>query len=299
MDRQQWIASEFEQRRDALQRLAFGLLGVRSDAEDAVQETWLRLSRSDVQDIDNLGGWLNTVIARVALDMLRARRVRAQLPLTTVGPTSFEAEVEREALLGAAIGSALLVVLDRLRPPERLAFVLHDVFGISFDEIASILGRSRNAAKQLASRARSKVRGNASSEPDLPAQAELVSAFLAASRRDDFEALLWLLDPDVELVADQGATRMGIPARLSGANVVAGLFRGRAQAAQPTLIDGHCGFAWIVEQKPRVVWDVMIENGRIAHINMLASREAISVLELEPLRDTSGCDASATVTKSE
>jgi RNA polymerase sigma factor (sigma-70 family) len=282
------LFQEFEERRDYLRTLALGILGSRADADDAVQETWLRLARSDAETIDNPAGWFTSVTSRVSLDMLRARQARRTAQLTAAVAESVAAladDPEREAVMAGMIGDALTVLLETLRPAERLAFILHDVFAFRFEHIGRILGRSPAATKQLASRARAKIRG---AQPDvdepMPVHGQLVEAFLAASRRGDFGALLAILDPDVTLEADTTAARMGAPGGLAGAASVAGLFSGRAQAAQPALVDGQPGLMWIVGDRPRIVWDFVIAGGRIVHINMLAAPDTLASLDLEPLR---------------
>jgi len=282
------LSQEFEERRDSLCRLALGILGSRSDADDAVQETWLRLARSDAATIDNVAAWLATVTSRVSLDMLRARRARRAAQLTADIAESVPSPAdnpEREAFLADTIGTALTVLLETLRPPERLAFVLHDVFAFPFDDIGAILGRSPAATKQLASRARAKIQG-ASSVVDAPdaCRREIVEAFLAASRRGDFDALLSVLDPEVTLEADATIARMGAPSGLSGAASVATLFAGRAHGAHLALVDGQPGLVWTVGARARVVWDFVIDAGRIVHINMLAAHDTLAAVDLETLR---------------
>jgi len=265
------------------------MLGAEGDADDAVQEAWVRLTRVDNETIDNLGGWLTTVVARVSLDMLRARARREAAadhyeafmePPASGGP-------EHEALLADSVGTALIIVLDTLTPGERLAFVLHDMFDVPFDDISSVLGRSTAATKMLASRARHKVHGSPglTSDTDRFRQREVVDAFLAASRQGEFETLVSLLHPDVVLAADAAAVTMGAPSELRGPEAVAGMFSGRALAAQPALIDGAVGVVWVVAGRPKVAWDLIIEDGRIAHIDMLAARGTLSGLELEILEN--------------
>lgn len=283
------LADHFEAHRAHLHGVARRMLGSASEADDAVQEAWLRLSRSDAAEIENLGGWLTTVVARVSLDMLRARRSRRHVPdaLTALAdrPASTD-DPEHDALLADTVGEALLVVLDTLSPSERLAFVLHDVFAVPFAEIGAIIGRSPNAAKQLASRARLKVHG---SEPapdvDTARQRVVVDAFLAASRAGAFDALVALLDPDVVLEADPAAVRMGSPPAVRGADAVAAVFSGRAQGARAAVIDGAVGMVWAIKGNLKVVWDVAIEHGRIVHIEMLAAPETLGALELAELEN--------------
>src|SRR5213596_435811 len=244
MDEHEWLAEQFEAYRTHLRAVAYRMLGDLTEADDAVQESWLHLSRSDTSGVENLGGWLTTVVARVCLDMLRSRNSRREEPLGVHVPDPIVSredgmDPEQEALLADSVGLALLVVLDTLNPAERLAFVLHDLFAVPFDEIAPIVGRSPTATRQLASRARRRVRaGGAAPERSVLRQREVVDAFLAASRGGDFEGLLTLLDPDVVLRADPGAVPPGGSRVVHGATAVARLFSGRAQAAQPALING-------------------------------------------------------------
>jgi RNA polymerase sigma factor (sigma-70 family) len=289
MDDREWLARRFEEQRPHLRAVAYRMLGSPGEAEDAVQEAWFRLSRSDAEEIENLGGWLTTVVSRVCLDMLRSRGTRREEPLdaqrdgVAAGATG-PAEPEREALLADAIGPALLVVLDTLEPAERLAFVLHDLFAVPFDEIAPMVGRSPAAARQLASRARRRVQGATSGiDADLARQRAVVDAFLAASRDGEFEALLALLDPDVVLRADGAAVEGGAPREARGAAAVAETFAGRAKAAQPALVDGAVGLAWAQRGEVRVVFDLIITRGRIAAIELLADPDLLGQLELELL----------------
>src|SRR5207245_6606879 len=223
MDEHEWLAEQFEAYRTHLRAVAYRMLGSVSEADDAVQESWLRLSRSDTSGVENLGGWLTTVVARVCLDMPRSRETRREEPLAMHVPDPIVSredgiDPEHEALLADSVGLALLVVLNTLNPAERLAFVLHDLFAVPFDEIAPIVGRSPTATRQLASRARRRVQGAATaSDVDLTPQREVVDAFLAASRGGDFEALLAVLDPDVVLRADQTAVHMGTSEEVRGA----------------------------------------------------------------------------------
>lgn len=280
----EWLVEQFEHNRAHLRAVAYRMLGSTGEADDAVQEAWLRLSRSDTSGVQNLGGWLTTVVARVSLDMLRSRSSRREEPVGTHQGDTLEIESgddpEHAALVSDTVGSALLVVLDTLSPSERLAFVLHDVFAVPFEEIGGILGRSSKAAKQLASRARQKVQGSPLPDADPARQRIVVEAFLAASRNGDFEALVALLDPEVVLEADAAATRMGSPEQVRGAPAVAGVFSGRALGAQPALIDGAVGVVWIVGGQPKVAWDFTIELGKIVHIDMLAATESLEALDL-------------------
>jgi RNA polymerase sigma factor (sigma-70 family) len=286
-----WLAERFEGHRAHLRAVAYRMLGSASEADDAVQEAWLRLDRADTSDVQNLGGWLTTVVARVCLDMLRARRSRreephgAQPPEPTLGGEG-GIDPEREALLADSIGPALLVVLDTLAPAERLAFVLHDMFAVPFDEIAAILGRSPNAAKMLASRARRRVQGAAAvPDADLARQRAVVDAFLAASRGGDFEALLAVLDPEVVLRADGAAVGAGASREVRGAAAVAGAFSGRARFARPALVNGAVGAVWAPGGRPRVVFGFTIAGGKVVGIELLADPERLRGLDLVVLDD--------------
>src|SRR6266849_11078222 len=242
MDEHEWLAEQFEASRSHLRAVAYRMLGSLSEADDAVQESWLHLSRSDTSGVENLGGWLTTVVARVCLDMLRSRESRREEPLGVhvsepiVSPQD-GIDPEQEALLADSVGLALLVVLDTLKPAERLAFVLHDIFAMPFDEIAPIVGRSPTATRQLASRARRRVRGAARvQDPDLTYQREVVDAFLAASREGNFDALLAVLDPDVVFRADRTAVSAGASGEVRGAASVATQCSGGTQGARPALV---------------------------------------------------------------
>src|ERR671914_1530780 len=229
MDERDWLAERFEEHRTRLRAVAYRMLGSVSEADDAVQEAWLRLNRTDTSEVENLGGWLTTVVARVSLNMLRSRKARGEAPLHLPEPIVDRADgpdPEHEALLADSVGLALLVVLDTLSPPERLAFVLHDIFAVPFDEIARIVDRSPQAARQLASRARRRVRGERTvPDADLDTQREVMEAFLAAARDGDFDALLAVLHPDIVLRVDQG--RAG-SREIRGAEAVAGRAAGFA-----------------------------------------------------------------------
>jgi RNA polymerase sigma factor (sigma-70 family) len=285
-----WLAGRFEAHRGHLRAVAYRMLGSASEADDAVQEAWLRLDRADTSDVDNLGGWLTTVVARVCLDMLRSRGSRREEPLDThlPDPVTPRAEVdpEQEALLAEGVGQALLVVLDTLTPAERLAFVLHDLFAVPFDQIAAILGRSEAAAKMLASRARRRVQGTAAvPDTDRARQRAVVDAFLAASRGGDFQALLAVLDPEVVVRADPAAVQAGAPGEVRGAAAVAGTFSGRARLARPALVDGAVGAVWAPGGRPRVVFGFTITRGRIVAIDILADPERLRRLDLAALDD--------------
>jgi RNA polymerase sigma-70 factor, ECF subfamily len=286
MTEKDWLTQAFENNRSRLRAAAYRMLGSASEAEDAVQETWLRLSRTDATAIDNLGGWLTTVVARICLDMLRARKSRREEPM---GPQVPEPAVGLEATpeeteLEDSIGLALLVVLNTLSPAERVAFVLHDMFDLSFDDIAPIVGRTPVAARQLASRARRRVQGAAPApDADLTRQREIVDAFLAAARGGDLAALVAALDPDVVFRADAVAQRMGGIGELRGAEAVAGTFKGRAQAAKPALIDGAVGVAVILSGHLRIALRLTFAADKIAGIEALADPERLETLVVTPL----------------
>jgi RNA polymerase sigma factor (sigma-70 family) len=279
------LADQFEHHREHLRVVAYRMLGSVSEAEDAVQESWLRLSRTDASAVENLGGWLTTVVARVALDMLRARKSRHEdyvgswLPEPLVDQTAVDPE--HEAVLADSVGLALLVVLDMLAPAERLAFVLHDMFGMPFEEIAPIVERTPAAARQLASRARRRVRGAAPvPDPDLAQQRRVVDAFLAASRAGDFDALLEVLDPDVVFRVDTGG--IAPPARppVVGAEAVARqvLARGTplAPLARPAIVNGSAGAVVAIEGRTLAVVGFTVSNGRIVEIDVVADRSKLS-----------------------
>jgi RNA polymerase sigma-70 factor (ECF subfamily) len=263
------------------------MLGSASEADDAVQEAWLRLARADTGAVTNLGGWLTTVVARVCLDMLRARKARREEPMGPQVPEPLDGEEhspERERLLADSVGLALLVVLNTLTPAERVAFVLHDMFDLPFEEIAPIVGRSPTAARQLASRARRRVQGaEPASDADLRRQRDVVDAFLAASRNGDFDALLAVLDPDVVFRADPVAVRMGGQAEIRGAAGVAATFKGRAQAAKPALVDGEIGIAVAFGGRLRIVLVLTMADGKIAEINAIADPERVGQFDVTML----------------
>jgi RNA polymerase sigma factor (sigma-70 family) len=278
------LAERFEEHRSRLRAVAYRILGSTSDADDAVQEAWIRFSRSDTTAVDNLGSWLSTVVSRVCLNMLQARRSRPQPARDPELPEprseSPEEDPEQEALLADSVGMALMVVLDRLSPAERVAFVLHDVFAIPFDDIAPVLDRSTAATRQLASRARARVRSQeATLQAERRRQAELVDAFLAAARHGDFEALLALLDPDVILRADERAVAMGAPRETRGAQPV-GAFARRARGATPALLDGAPAAVWIQRGELRVVYRFTTNAEHITAIELVADPERIEQLDL-------------------
>jgi len=274
------LTHRFEADRAHLTSVAYRMLGSAAEADDAVQEAWLRVSRADTTEIDNLRGWLTTVVARICLDMLRSRRSRREDPIDDGLPDVAEVEhggPEDEALMADSVGLALLVVLDTLDPAERLAFVLHDVFAVSFEEIAAIVDRSPAAARQLASRARRRVRG-AQTKPDLARQRAVVDAFLAAARGGDFEGLLELLDPDVVCRADAAAAAIGADAEVRGADAVTKTFAGRARAAQPATVDGEPGLVWAQGGVARVAFAFKVVRGKIVEIEMIADPVRIAAL---------------------
>jgi RNA polymerase sigma factor (sigma-70 family) len=292
VDEREWLAERFEANRTHLRALAYRMLGSVSEADDAVQESWLRLSRTQAADVENLRAWLTTVVARVCLDMLRSRNSRREEPLGPHVPEPIVsrddgADPEHEALLADSVGLALLVVLETLGPAERLAFVLHDMFAVPFDEIAPIVGRSPAAARQLASRARRRVRGAAPApDADLARQREVVDAFLAAARGGDFDALVALLDPDVVLRIDRGAVRAGAPREVRGAPAVAGqvhTFARLARFARPALVNGAAGFVVAPRGRPVAVAGFTVAGGTIVAIDLLADPARLRELDLGDL----------------
>ncbi len=286
MNEHEWLAEQFEQNRARLRAVAYRILGSASEADDAVQESWLRLSRSDAGDVDNLGGWLTTVVARVCLDMLRSRKSRREEPLDPdvsepIMSRQDGIDPEHAALMAESVGLALLVVLETLAPAERVAFVLHDMFAVPFDEIAPIVGRSLAAVRQLASRARRRVQGSATaSDTDLSRQREVVEAFLAASRDGNFDALLALLDPEVVLQSDGVAARAGAPTEVRGAVAVANTFLGRARVARLAHVNGRVGAVWAPGGRPRVVFDFTIARGKVVGIDLVADPAALHQLDV-------------------
>jgi len=291
MDERDWLAQRFEENRTHLRAVAHRMLGSISEADDAVQESWIRLSRSDAAGIENLSGWLTTVVARICLDMLRSRASRREAPLDERLPEmpvrrEDGTDPEHEALLADSVALALLVVLETLAPAERLVFVLHDLFAMPFDEIAPIVGRSSAAARQLASRARRRVRGAAAnSQADLIRHRAVVDAFLAASRDGDFPALLALLDPDIVLRADYAAVAAGAPGEVRGAQAVAETFSGRARFARPALVNGTAGAVWAPGGRPRVVIAFAIKRGKIVEMSLIADSVRFGQLGLTMLAD--------------
>jgi RNA polymerase sigma factor (sigma-70 family) len=301
------LAQRFEDSRPHLAAVAYRMLGSRAEADDAVQEAWLRLARTDVGGVDNLRGWLTTVVSRVCLDMLRSRTSRREDPLPDDERVAPEAGPEGEAVLADSVGAALLVVLETLPPAERLAFVLHDLFAVPFDEIGTVLGRSPAAARQLASRARRRVQGAGADEPDPDAvesgglaaddgggaddarpdpagrRREVVTAFLTASRGGDFTALLELLDPEAVVLADAAAVIAGAEAEVRGAAAVAATFVGRAKAARLALLDGEPGLIWTHRGEVRMAFAFTVLDGRVAGIELIADPARIAAMGVEPL----------------
>lgn len=284
MNKTNWLAENFEANRPHLKNVAYRMLGSLGDAEDAVQEAWFRLSGADAGTIENLGGWLTTVVARISLDMLRARKARREEALDPdkeSAKPSKAPDPEQEAILAETVGLAVMVVLQRLDPAERIAFVLHDMFGLPFQEIAPIVERTPEAARQLASRARRRLQGAPSlADADFSRQRAVVDAFLTASRKGDLEALLAVLDPDVEFRADAAAARLGGPAHLQGAGRVARIFSGRAQAAKAALVDGGLGLVVAPKGQLLLAMRVTIHEGRIAAIQVIGDRADLAGLDL-------------------
>jgi RNA polymerase sigma factor (sigma-70 family) len=284
---QDWLATRFEEQRPHLRAVAYRMLGSLSEADDAVQEAWMRLSRTDTSVVENLGGWLTTVVARVALNMLRSRKTRGEQPLDVHVPDPIVDPVagtnpEHEALLADSIGLAMLVVLETLPPPERLAFVLHDMFAIPFSEIGVILERSPDAARQLASRGRRRVRGTVPiPDADVAAQWEVVEAFHAAARDGDFERLVAVLDPNVVLRADGGLT--GLSSHIRGAETVAGqalMFSRIDLTTRRALVNGAPGAVVLLDGRPFSVGAFTVRDGRIVEIDILADPERLAGLDL-------------------
>jgi RNA polymerase sigma-70 factor, ECF subfamily len=287
MDERDWLAERFEEHRARLRAVAYRMLGSLSEADDAVQEAWLRLNRTDARELENLGGWLTTVVARISLNMLRSRKARREEPLAGRLPDLLVDRVdgidpEHEALLADSVGLALLVVLETLSPPERLAFVLHDIFAVPFDEIAPIVDRSPEAARQLASRARRRVRAERTvPDADLETQREVIDAFLAAARDGDFDRLVAVLDPDVVLRQDFGP--VGGSREMRGAAAVAGQALGYAQIGldvRPALINGVAGAVAFLHGQPFSIGAVTVRNGRIVELDFLADQERLRELDL-------------------
>jgi RNA polymerase sigma-70 factor (ECF subfamily) len=286
MEENLWLTEQFEANRVHLRGVAYRMLGSLSEADDAVQESWLRFSRADTSDVENLRGWLTTVVARVCLNMLRSRTTRREDSIDLRMPDPIvsrddHADPETQAMLADSVGLALLVVLEMLDPAERLAFVLHDMFAMPFDEIAPIVDRTPAAARQLASRARRRVQGAPVPDADLPRQREVVDAFFAAARDGDFEALVAVLDPDVVLRADVGTRGPGQSAVVHGAAEVASRalqFRRLAPFVRPALVNGVAGVVVAPHGRPQSVMSFTIRNGKVVEIDALADRERLADL---------------------
>lgn len=292
MNQSNWLAQRFEEHRGHLRGVAYRMLGSLSEADDAVQEAWLRLSRVEAETIQNLSGWLTTVVARVCLDMLRSRKSRGEEPLeesaaTTVTDKTAGSDPEQEVLLADSVGVALLVVLDRLSPAERLAFVLHDIFAVPFEEIAAIAGRTPEAVRQLASRARRRVQGvDSAASANLSGQREVVEAFLSALRRGDFDGLLAVLDPDVVVRIDATAARPGAPREIRGArNWAHGAiaFSQAARFVQPALVDGSVGLILAPGGKLSRVLRFTISNGKIVDAEIIGDPARLREIDLAVL----------------
>jgi RNA polymerase sigma factor (sigma-70 family) len=286
-----FLAERFEADRTRLAAVAYRMLGSSTEADDAVQEAWIRLDRADTSGVDNLSGWLTTVVARVCLDMLRSRKSRRQDPPdheTTAQLATDDAvtDPEEHAMLADSVGLAMLVVLETLTPAERVAFVLHDMFAVPFDEVGEIVGRSTDATRQLASRARRRVQG-ASTAPDadVARRREVVNAFLAASRHGDFDALLAVLDPDVVARADRVAVLSGAVPELRGAAVVAETYMSRARAVRMALVDGHIGLVGAPGGNVRVVFGLTFEDGKVTTIDIIVDPDVIKTFDIAFLDD--------------
>jgi RNA polymerase sigma-70 factor, ECF subfamily len=292
MDEHEGLTTQFEEHRRHLRAVAYRMLGSPSDADDALQEAWLRASRADTGAVENMGAWLTTVVSRVCLNMLRSRTAKREQPIDAYVPDPIVSreeggDPEQEALLGDSVGLALQVVLETLAPAERLAFVLHDMFGVPFEDIAPIVDRSPTATRQLASRARRRVRGAAAApDAELDAQREVVNAFFAAARDGDFEALVGVLDPDVVLRSDGGPERPDLTLVVSGAEAVArrALTYARLHPfVRPALVNGAAGVVVAPRGRPFSVMGFTVAGGRIVAIDALADRERLTKLELPVL----------------
>jgi RNA polymerase sigma factor (sigma-70 family) len=279
MTEQELLAEGFEANRTHLKAIAYRMLGSTTEAEDAVQEAWIRSSRAGATGVENLGGWLTTITARVCLDMLRSRRSRREEPLAADDTVTVTGAIdpEHQVVIADSLGLALLVVLETLSPAERVAFVLHDMFDLPFEEIGPVVGRTPAAARQLASRARRRVRGAEPPQADTRRKQEIVQAFLSAARGGDFEALLTLLDPEVMARTDPATA-------VRGADEVAKIFAGRAKAAQLAIIDGEPGLVWSVRKVPQVLFEFSIEDGRITAIDLVSDARRVARASIEFVR---------------
>lgn len=294
MDSKNFLEQQFEANRPHLRAVAYRILGSTQDVDDALQDAWLRLSTSDAEQIENVTGWLTTVVARICLNTLRARQ---RHPAGSIDDSTSDIDrlVEPAAMtpeerveVADSMGLALLVVLEMLSPTQRIAFVLHDVFSFSFEEIGQILGKSTDACRQLASRARRRVRTAEEPSADSQRQREVVDAFLGASRSGDFQTLLSLLSPDVELVADAAAVAIGAPERKDGPFDVATRFSGGARGARTALLDGLAGLVWAQGGKPKVAFDFTVLEGKVMRIDMIGDEDVLSEMNIEYLRREKG-----------
>ncbi len=288
MDPNRTSAEQFERDRPHLRAVAYRILGNTEDADDALQEAWLRLSLTDVSDVENLTGWLTTVVSRICLNTLRSRQRHFSVSIDDSPDLAQSAPrgaltPEDQAVLADSMGQALLVVLDRLTPAERISFVLHDMFSVTFDEVAGVLGKSPAACRQLASRARRQVRVAEDPTADPRRQRQIVEAFLTAAKSGDFQMLVSLLSPEVELVADPAAVAMGAPACLMGPDDVASRFSGGAKAARAALLDGFAGLVWARGGAPVVAFDFTVAAGKVTKIEMIADHDVLEEIEIEYL----------------
>jgi len=301
MEQNNWLTAHFESTRGHLQAVAYRMLGSRSEAEDAVQEAWIRLHRSDSDSIDNLSGWLTTVVARVCLDMLRARKAAREDSLDEISvdlPDENTGNQEEKILIANAVGPALLLVLDTLTPAERIAFVLHDLFDLPFDEIAPIIERTEAATRQLASRARRCVRGATMPSKDVARQQQVVAAFMQASRLGNFDALIRLLHPDVVLRADETAIKVstankarGAPQftqEIAGADAVASTLNGSAQGAQLSLVNGLAGATWGMNGKTVVAFCFAVNDGKITAIDIVMDKQVLENFDIQIIGNNTG-----------
>ena len=294
MDSKNFLEQQFEANRPHLRAVAYRILGSTPDVDDALQDAWLRLSTSDAEQIENVTGWLTTVVARICLNTLRARQRRPAGSIDDstsninrlVEPSAMTPEERAE--VADSIGLALLVVLEMLSPAQRIAFVLHDMFSFSFEEIGQVLGKSTDACRQLASRARRRVRTAQDPSADPQRQREVVDAFLGASRSGDFQTLLSLLSPDVELVADAAAVAIGAPERKDGPFDVATRFSGGARGARTAFLDGLAGLVWAQGGKPKVAFDFTVIEGKVMRIDMIGDEAVLSEMNIEYLRREKG-----------
>lgn len=281
----EWLLRRFEENRPRLLAIAQRMLGSQTEADDAVQEVWLRISRGGSQDVENLGGWLTTIVARICLDLLRGRDRRHEVAIEhalDLATSREEDDPEAEAMHADSVGAALLIVLDSLSPAERLAYVLHDMFGVSFEELAVILDRSPAAARQLASRGRRRVRGGPSPRPvELARHQEIVSAFLGAAREGDFQALLLLLDPEVCVHADDAAVALGASRSVIGARAVAEKLVGRARAARLAVIEGTAGAVWSQQGKPLVAFVFTVVHDKVVRVDLVADPNRLAAMAIE------------------